>query len=67
MSGGYGWLARKFGLSVENLLEMTMVLADGSVVTVNEESHEELFWACKGNYHFVSWMNCFVHNYRCTV
>jgi len=48
LSGGYGWLARKFGLSVENLLEMTMVLADGSVVTVNEDSHEELFWACKG-------------------
>ena len=45
LGGGVGYLARKYGLTIDNLLEADMVLADGSFVTVNERQHEDLFWA----------------------
>ncbi|MFD2512392.1 FAD-binding oxidoreductase [Pontibacter locisalis] len=48
LGGGSGYLTRKHGLSIDNLLEADMVLADGSYVTVNEKSHEDLFWAVRG-------------------
>ena len=48
LGGGVGYLARKYGLSIDNLLEADMVLADGSFVTVNEKHHPDLFWAIRG-------------------
>jgi hypothetical protein len=48
LGGGVGYLARKYGLTIDNLLEADMVLADGSFVTVNERQHEDLFWAIRG-------------------
>ena len=48
LGGGVGYLSRKFGLTIDNLLEADMVLADGSFVTVNENQHEDLFWAIRG-------------------
>ncbi len=48
LGGGIGYLARKYGLTIDNLLEAEMVLADGSLVTVNEEKNLDLFWAIRG-------------------
>jgi len=48
LGGGVGHLSRKYGLTIDNLLEADMVLADGSVVTVNANQNEDLFWAIRG-------------------
>ena len=48
LGGGVGHLSRKYGLTIDNLLEADMVLADGSFVTVNAHQHEDLFWAIRG-------------------
>ncbi|NJB87125.1 FAD/FMN-containing dehydrogenase [Lewinella marina] len=48
LGGGVGYLSRKYGLTIDNLLETDMVLADGSFVTVNKDSYPDLFWANRG-------------------
>lgn len=48
LGGGVGYLSRKYGLTIDNLLEADMVLADGSFVTVNDQDHTDLFWAIRG-------------------
>ncbi|HEX5026381.1 MAG TPA: FAD-binding protein [Agriterribacter sp.] len=48
LGGGVGYLSRKYGLTIDNLLEADMVLADGSFVTVNQQQHPDLFWAIRG-------------------
>ena len=48
LGGGVGFLMRKYGLTCDNLVELDIILADGSLVTVNESKHTDLFWACKG-------------------
>ncbi|GAB2594533.1 FAD-binding oxidoreductase [Ramlibacter solisilvae] len=48
LGGGTGYLTRKHGLTIDNLLEVDMVLADGSFVTANERQHPDLFWAVRG-------------------
>jgi hypothetical protein len=48
LGGGVGYLARKYGLTIDNLLEADMVLADGSFVTVNALENADLFWAIRG-------------------
>jgi len=46
--GGVGYLARKYGLTVDNLLAADVVTADGRVLRVDEKSHPDLFWAIRG-------------------
>ncbi len=48
LGGGVGYLSRKFGLTIDNLLEADMVLANGSFVTVNKDAYPDLFWAIRG-------------------
>ena len=48
LGGGLGWLMTTRGLAVDNLLSVEMVLADGRVVTADEGSHPDLFWAVRG-------------------
>lgn len=48
LGGGVGYLSRKYGLTIDNLLEAEMVLADGSFVTVNATQNTDLFWAIRG-------------------
>ena len=48
LGGGFGYLSRRFGLSIDNLLSADVVLADGSFVTASHDSHQDLFWALRG-------------------
>jgi len=48
LGGGTGYLTRKHGLTIDNLLEVDMVLADGSFATANKDKHADLFWAVRG-------------------
>ena len=48
LGGGVGHLSRKYGLTIDNVLEADMVLADGTFLTVNAEQNQDLFWAIRG-------------------
>lgn len=45
---GFGFQSRLRGLSIDNLVEAEMVLADGRIVIVNEQENPELWWAIRG-------------------
>ena len=48
LGGGYGFLSGQRGLTIDNLVEATVVLASGEVVTASEDAHPDLFWALSG-------------------
>jgi hypothetical protein len=48
LGGGIGFAARKWGLTCDNLLEATVVLANGTAVTCNAHEHADLYWALRG-------------------
>jgi hypothetical protein len=48
LGGGFGWLSCAYGLAIDNLLEVEIVLADGKIVRASEAENTDLFWAIRG-------------------
>lgn len=48
LGGGVGYLSRRDGLTIDNLISAEIVTADGQVLTVDADNHPDLFWAIRG-------------------
>src|SRR5712691_11595323 len=48
LGGGFGWLAGKYGMTIDNLVSADIVTADGQLRTVSADREPDLFWAIRG-------------------
>jgi len=48
LGGGFGWLSRKHGLTIDNLLGADVVTADGELLRVSDDENQDLFWGIRG-------------------
>lgn len=48
LGGGFGWISRKHGLTIDNLLSAELVTAEGKVVTASKDENDDLFWGIRG-------------------
>ncbi|TEB23717.1 FAD-binding domain-containing protein [Coprinellus micaceus] len=48
LGGGYGWLTGRHGLTIDNLKQVTIVTADGTILTASTTENTDLFWAIRG-------------------
>lgn len=51
LGGGYGWLSGRYGLTIDSLLSVQIVLADGSIKVASASENADLFWAVRGAGH----------------
>jgi FAD/FMN-containing dehydrogenase len=64
LGGGVGFLVRKHGLTIDDLLAADVVTADGELLRVDADSHPDLFWAIRGgggNFGVVTWFKFRLH------
>jgi FAD/FMN-containing dehydrogenase len=50
LGGGVGWLSRKLGLTIDSVEGVEIVTADGRLITADEHTRPDLFWAVRGAY-----------------
>ncbi|MHC4505024.1 MAG: FAD-binding oxidoreductase [Planctomycetota bacterium] len=48
LGGGFGWLSRKYGMTVDNVIAADVVTANGKLLTANAENNSDLFWGIRG-------------------
>src|SRR6266850_1203126 len=48
LGGGFGWLTRKYGMTIDNLVSVDMVTAEGKKIRASESDNGDLFWAIRG-------------------
>src|SRR4029453_1158146 len=48
LGGGFGWTSRNFGMSIDNLISVDVVTADGQMHRASEKENADLFWALRG-------------------
>jgi FAD/FMN-containing dehydrogenase len=48
LGGGFGWLTRKYGMTIDNLVSADVITADGNKLRVSENENADLFWAIRG-------------------
>lgn len=64
LGGGFGWLSRQYGMTIDNLLSAHVVSADGSLIICDEVANPDLFWAIRGgggNYGIVTKFTFHLH------
>jgi FAD/FMN-containing dehydrogenase len=64
LAGGLGWLRGKFGLSLDNVLSVAIVTANGQVLTASTSENADLYWAVRGgggNFGVVTWFEFQLH------
>src|SRR5690349_19946041 len=48
LGGGFGWLTRKYGMTIDNLVSVDMITAEGKKIRASENDNADLFWAIRG-------------------
>ncbi len=48
LGGGFGWLTRKYGMTIDNLVSVDLVMANGAPIRASDRENPDLFWAVRG-------------------